>query len=343
MRKIQKTVKLIFTFIGALVGAGFASGQELVKFFVSFKDKGIEGAILSGILIATIGGVVIYEVNRYDVKNYKEFLENIFSAKIAKLMDIFIMISIWISLGIMLIGSASLLNTQINLPKNIGFLLAAFLIGIALWKGNKGLLNINTILVPILLVLSLVSSITYLNHPITCLQMGGEVNLPNWWSSGILYATFNMLLGIVVITSLKDNEKIPIKVGLIGGLILSLMMLIMVKSLLVLPLHLRILEMPMLVLSKCVNDNMGSLYSLGLLIALFTTALADTHSLCKRLNQDSLIKYRKNMILILLSTLIFIPWSFSFLVGTLYPLLGYISLPLVLGVIINALKAFKIR
>ena len=55
MKKIFKTV---FVIIGTLIGAGFASGQEIYIFFYQYGINGILGITISSILL----GYVVYKV-----------------------------------------------------------------------------------------------------------------------------------------------------------------------------------------------------------------------------------------------------------------------------------------
>ena len=78
MRDILKT---IFVIIGTMIGAGFASGQEIYLFFNRYGTMGILGLIIS----CALTGIIIYKVFQI-VKNkkihtYSEFLENISSNK----------------------------------------------------------------------------------------------------------------------------------------------------------------------------------------------------------------------------------------------------------------------
>ena len=69
---MKNIFKVVFVIIGTLIGAGFASGQEIYLFFFSYGIKGIIGIIVSSILM----GIIIYKtlviVDTFDVKNYKE-------------------------------------------------------------------------------------------------------------------------------------------------------------------------------------------------------------------------------------------------------------------------------
>ena len=54
MKKLS-AISIAFTYVGTLVGAGFASGQELKKYFVDFGVYGIVGLILASFLFFYLG------------------------------------------------------------------------------------------------------------------------------------------------------------------------------------------------------------------------------------------------------------------------------------------------
>ncbi len=72
---MDKCFKVAFVIIGALIGAGFASGQEIYLFFFSYGKEGIWGILISSSLL----GIMIYQslkiIIREDIKDYKGFLE----------------------------------------------------------------------------------------------------------------------------------------------------------------------------------------------------------------------------------------------------------------------------
>ena len=86
---MKNILKITFVLIGAIIGAGFASGKEIYIFFFSYGIKGIAGLIISISLI----GVIIYYSLKIIVKNkittYKEFLNEIFKRKEQKQKNIF--------------------------------------------------------------------------------------------------------------------------------------------------------------------------------------------------------------------------------------------------------------
>ena len=53
--------------VGLVVGAGFATGQEVLQYFISFGAIGIVGAVLSGVVMAVSGTLVVLAVGQLDV------------------------------------------------------------------------------------------------------------------------------------------------------------------------------------------------------------------------------------------------------------------------------------
>ncbi|KJS20032.1 MAG: hypothetical protein VR72_16465 [Clostridiaceae bacterium BRH_c20a] len=333
--------KITLTYVGAIVGAGFASGQELVRFFAVFQSDGLLGTVVTGLLFAILGALVIGFVNRMDSRNYGQLVAQLFPRKISRLMDLVISFSLWLGLGVMLAGSAALLNTQYNLLPILGFIGTALLVLLSLQFGSKGLLNANTLLIPFLIIFAVGASLAFILAPKECLETSTvfQTLLPNWWTASMLYVGYNMVLGIVVLASVKDNgNKVTPWSGIIGGLILGIMSFVMVKGLQLLPVNLLRTEMPMLILTEKINPIIGSIYGIGLWIALFTTALANAHSLTNRIGSYLHKPYKVILGILLLSTICFIPWSFSTLVGLIYPMEGYLAIPIIIALIAAIIK-----
>ena len=65
---------ILFSIIGTLIGAGFASGQEIYLFFYRYGLNGIIGLILCSGLI----GIIIYKtfliIYKNKITTYEEFL-----------------------------------------------------------------------------------------------------------------------------------------------------------------------------------------------------------------------------------------------------------------------------
>ena len=104
-------LKVVFVIIGTLIGAGFASGQEVYIFFYSYGVKGILGIIISSGII----GFTIYKTLKItkenNIENYKGFLDYfIKKEKLKELINSIINIFILISFYVMIAGFGAYLE-----------------------------------------------------------------------------------------------------------------------------------------------------------------------------------------------------------------------------------------
>lgn len=147
-------LKVVFVIIGTLIGAGFASGQEVNTFFFSFGIKGLLGIILSSIII----GIIIYKTFKIiyinNISNYKEFLNSLLkNEKINNITNSIINIFILVSFYVMIAGFGAYLQQELNLNSIIGSSILAILC-LVLFKTNvNGLVKVNEILIPILIII----------------------------------------------------------------------------------------------------------------------------------------------------------------------------------------------
>ena len=150
---------IIFVIIGALIGAGFASGQEIYLFFYRFGLKGIWGLLLCSILI----GAVIYKtlliIYEHNIKNYEEFLVTIFkNRKLAKILNWTINIFLLGTFFIMVSGFGAYFEQEYGTTHLVGSAILAIICFIVLLKNISGVAKINTLVVPILIVCILIIS-----------------------------------------------------------------------------------------------------------------------------------------------------------------------------------------
>ena len=83
---------ILFSIIGTLIGAGFASGQEIYLFFYRYGLNGIMGLVLCSILIGIITYKTFLIIQKNKINTYEEFLSKVFKSKIIiKISNIVIM------------------------------------------------------------------------------------------------------------------------------------------------------------------------------------------------------------------------------------------------------------
>jgi len=325
-RNVLVTWQVAFTYIGALVGAGFASGQESLQFFTVFGSCGIMGAVLSGLLFGLFGLLVIKIASLENMSNYGELLQFLFGKRLSIFIEVLLSVFLLLSLAIMLVAGGSLFNQLWDSPFSQGFFLTAIVLCVTLLVGTEGVLWLNTALIPGLVILSLVIGFFSLSNQEIVVSAFAELNLvgENWLLATWLYVSYNFILSAAILSTLGYTAKNGGQRGvLLGGILFGLMAGVISVSLLNQVSPAAEQAMPMLVLAYNVHPLMGWAYSFVLWIAILTTALSISFGLLKRLEQ--LLNWSKFIIILLIfiPTFPFLYLSFPQMVATIYPIIGY--------------------
>ena len=116
-----EVISITLVIIGALIGAGFASGQEIFSFFYIYGKNGIYGILIMSILI----GIFIYKslkiIYQKQVYNYNDFL-NLFikNTKIRNVILWIVNVLLLVSFYIMVAGFGAYSEQEIGINRIIG-------------------------------------------------------------------------------------------------------------------------------------------------------------------------------------------------------------------------------
>lgn len=75
-------IKIASIYVGTVIGAGFASGREIIEFFGVYGIKGIWGMAISGILFSLIGSLLLVKVYNNKIKGFDELVSTLFGKKL---------------------------------------------------------------------------------------------------------------------------------------------------------------------------------------------------------------------------------------------------------------------
>lgn len=73
----QAVLKIAGVFISTVIGAGFASGQEIVTFFIRYGRSGLLGLGVAGALFILYGWGILSCVYKNKIRTYSEFTDQI--------------------------------------------------------------------------------------------------------------------------------------------------------------------------------------------------------------------------------------------------------------------------
>src|SRR5690606_20365365 len=196
-----RSLKIGSAFIGIIVGAGFASGQEILQYFTSFGIPGIFAAILATALFAYMGMSLTRIGSRLQTTSHKDALYKIGGRVGGLIMDIIIILTLFGVGVVMIAGAGSIFSQQFDLPAAYGNTLMALLVMGTIMLNIQKVVAIIGSITPFLVVtiiglavyslLTMDSSFAEL-EPIAKAQ---ESALSNWFFSAVNYVSFNIAVG----------------------------------------------------------------------------------------------------------------------------------------------------
>lgn len=317
-------------YIGAVIGAGFASGQELVQFFFILGDQALGSLLLVTWLFSTGGFLLRALACRLGTTSYRDFLDA-FLGEGSRVADGVLMAFLFGILVIMFAGAGAVAQEHLGFPAWAGNTAAAGLTLVTVVARSRGVLLVNTLLIPVLVIyLALIGLCNFHSTPIKPLPPSSPFLVPNWILNSFLYVTYNMVGPIVLFTSLPPHQGG--KWGAFaGGLILGILALLLVVALGGLGQEEVTSPVPVLALVNRLPPLWQSLYAFNLWVAMVTTAITSAFGLVERLARGGYLKPTWISFLIISLALPLSGLGFTRLVGYIYPLFGYLILFLLLG------------
>lgn len=348
MRISKIDIQVAAAYVGTLVGAGFASGQELMQFFVRFGVKGVWGTIVTGLCFALLGGITIFMTRHYGFKTYKDLLDLKLGPKISAIIDGLIMIFLFLGFSVMLSGSGALFKEHLGLPSILGIVITEVMVIMALLARDEGVLWFNSIITPLLvIVLGVIFTVSIISTPATGQgevfdPFAGSLIANNWLISSFIYISYNMISGVVVLVALAhDKRECSSLGGVLGGIFLFILAIGTVIALLRAGSGIYSYQIPILYLAYQVSPLVFYIYGAVLWGAMITTAVADAYGLCRRLQFAWNIPYFITIVIVIVLVIPFALNDFAQLVSKVYPLFGYLSIIITLILISQVLSLIK--
>ena len=336
-----KIIKTACVYIGMMFGAGFASGQEHMAFFLRFGGFGIFGIVLAGVFIALCGWAIMDICVRQKIVSYKEFMELIFGRQLGAFLDIVSGAFIFVMLCAMLAGAGVLGGQAMGLSFSIGVIVMGVLCFVVLLFDIRGMVEINTFISPVLVAGSLMLGL-YAIFGDAAPAFAASI----WPVSAAIYASYNMLPAVAVLTAMPHliaSRGIAKKGAFLGGFILIVIGVVLGFAMLINMGYIGESGLPMLALAQGFGQVQGYLYTFILFLAIITTAVANSFSLANWLaSRISLPKLSIKIGIIVLACFA-AHLGFANIVSYGYSFFGFLGLFVVIAILIYFFKSFKTK
>lgn len=321
-------------YVGTVVGAGFASGQETLQFFTAYGRWGLAGLALAVVLFAGFGVRVLLLGRDLQAASHRPLIQWAVGPRLAPLVDGLMVFFLLGTAATMVSGAAAALLEQFGWPRWWGGLLMAAASTATVLTGLRGVVGALSFFAPLLIgsVLAIAGYSLATGPGLSgALAWHGELDLAParfWWLGAALYVAYNMVLAIPILAPLgaagRDRAAV-VGGGAVGGVLLGFGAA---------AIHLTVasfmpaagaLDIPMLFAARALPAWVPLGYSVLLLGEVYTTAVAMLFGVAARFGERGGARFRTSVLVGGAAALAGGLFPFAQVVGTLYPVMGVLG------------------
>ncbi len=325
--------KIIFAsgaYIAAVVGAGFASGQETVSFFVRYGHISFFGVIISALLFGAFAYCVSDGMRRNNAADFEAYVVLLMGGRVSATINILVRLFMTVVFIAMISGGTVLLYEVYDIPPQFAALMICAVCALVFISGNRMVLAVNSLL-GMLICISVVFSCIYILNNRDAAVLAGQHG--KWAISAFSYAGYNILTAGGVMNGLgMKTKRESAYFGLVSAGMMLAMMLCMWVLLSIYSGKIYLGELPLLTLAMRTGTGITIFFSAILFSAMITTALSVGLGILPQ--KHGILK----PLLLCVMGYIASGISFSFVVDVIYRLCGYIGNILLMIIIINQIK-----
>ncbi len=349
--------KKVFLIAGSLcacyMGAGFTSGQEVLQFFTSLGAMGLAAIAISWVIFIYFT-YMIYKVSKeQNFKDPYDILEYYCGKILGRAMVWYIVALMYGVYLIMITGAGATINQYYGVPISVGVWAMSILTLVTVVLGIEKLINIIGVIGPVkvlfIVVVCAPSLFVLLSSPTVLSEvdrilptLAVKKAASNWALSGLLYPCLYVMTAVPFMVACgvaATNIKESIIAGIAGitGFMISVFMLVVAELINIQAIAGK--QIPTLVIADKVSSSLGVLFSILIILCIYSTACSFLWSVVRKFAED---KTKKSYILATALAAVgmffgeIIP--FDVLVNTLYPPSGYVGIIFLVSIIIKQFK-----
>ena len=329
--KISNGLKIAAIYASIFLGAGFASGQELLQYFVGFGRIGLLGIVVSGVLFAFTGWAVLRICKREGIKNYHQLMRHLFGVKLGSIMEGAVVAFLFCLFIAMLAGAGATGREAFGLPFTVSSVATGGAVFLVLCFGLTGIVKVNLILAPFMLLggifIGLFSFFAY-TYPVFSILPGRSIGIV-WLLSAMVYASYNLVTGVPILAAMSKmatKKKDAMLGGLLGGGVITLLGICMALPLFLYHANVISLEIPFLYIVSQHGNSFRLFYMAVLIAAIMTTAACNAFAVTEWLKARGYSGRIKVAAVLCMVGVAASHIGFSNIVAYVYPAFGFLGL-----------------
>ena len=344
---MKRSLQIGSAFVGLIVGAGFASGQEVMQYFTSFGVWGLVGAILATFLFMFLGYTFAQIGSDIQSGSHKGVIYYIGGPYVGAILDVLITFFLFGVAVVMFAGSGSTFEQMFGINATVGSIIMAVLTLLTLMLNTKKIISIIASITPYLITIIfviLIYSIFTMGLSFSEADQLAQTQpsaASNWVLGAFLYVSYNLAAGaalLIVMSGTTKDRRVAGRGGLIGGLLLGLLIILIHLGMFVKMDVVAGLDMPTLALANEIHPLVGMLMAIALLGMMYNTSVGMFYSFTVRFISPESKAYKPVVAIVAILGFLASLVGFTTLVGKVYSTMGYIGFALIITAIVAWLR-----
>lgn len=336
-------IKFAGAFIAFLIGAGFATGQEVFQYFSAYGYQGFLVGLFVLICFIYVGGDFIVSGYNKHFANTNDIYRHYCGKYIGGFYDYFSIAFIYMSYIVMLGGAGATFNQYYHMSPAVGAILMMVLSVATVLFGLGKIVDIIGSIGPLIVVIAIgVGLAAIFTNPGGVSEgarivTSGELQITrvgsNWFMAGVSYVGFCMLWLAAFLAAMgaKANSKKEAVLGttlgaigfVLGAIILMMGLLTAVKDLYA-------SDIPSLIIAEKIWPPLAGIFSVIILAGIYTTAVPLLWSVSARFAQEKTTKfYGLTAGLAAVACFVALKLPFRQIVNIIYGINGYVGILLI--------------
>lgn len=340
--------------LGFVIGAGFASGQEIMQFYTHLGFKGsIAAGILSLIVVSWLWATILEDGRKLQLEDQNDIFNYYCGKYIGKFFEWFVPILMFLVASIMISASGATFAEHYGMNPHVGRIIMAVATLLTVILGLRKLVHVVGYIAPVIAFFALfIGIVGIVSNPEGLANSGEalktyEVSGPfsTWYITGFMYAAYlisGLMPYVAGIGKQAKNRIETIGGGIFAGLLFLVGIMVLGLGMLA-NLHLvHDKEIPSLAIISEQMPIVTAIFAISLLLAIYTTAVPMLWTAVNKVvHDDKSKKYKITAIILGILTYLGGMLKFSTMVGIVYPATGYLGILLIICIIYT--KFFKNR
>lgn len=340
----QKTnlnlLNVALMFVGAIMGAGFASGREIWQFFGVFGKQGRIGILLIAVLFVVLGMMTAYLARILGTNDMGRIIAPGGNPKIENLVSWFMAIMLFTVLINMTAAGGALLHQNFGISRLVGGVLIGVLVIVTVLGEFERISKVFRYIMPVLFAAVILISVLAVTANLGASSQREPVKpspiAGNWVLAACLYISYNILAMIPIVATSSvnaKNEKSAMLGSGLGGIFLGVLAFTIVLALQKDMQFAQAMDMPMLAYAGRISKGAGIIYSVLLFAAIYASATSNFYGFTTKLRTDE----KKSRKVILSACLAFLLGLVGFknVVAYMFPIEGYLGFAIIAMLLLN--------